>query len=66
MASATEAETGAVFLNSQQAVPIGTALIEMGHPQPSTSIKTDSGTSYGILTGNMHWKRSKAFDMRFH
>ena len=66
MASAAEAETGAIFLNGQQAIPIRTALLEMGHPQPPILIKTDSTTSYGILTGNMQRKRSKAFDMRFH
>ena len=66
MASAAEAETGAISLNGHQAVPIRTALVEMGHPRPPTPIKTDSATSYGILAGNMHWKRSKAFDMPFH
>ena len=64
MASAAEAETGSIFLNGQQAVPICTALIDMGHPQPPNPIKTDSATFYGILTGNMNQKRSKAFDMR--
>ena len=66
MASAAESETGAISLNDQQSVPIRTALIEMGHLQPPIPIKTDSATSYGILTGNMRRKRSKAFDMRFH
>ena len=66
MASSAEAETGAVLLNGQQAVPIRTALTEMGHPQPPTPIKTDRATSYGIITGNMRRKHSKAFDMRFH
>ena len=66
MASAVEAESGAIFLNGQQAVPICTALTKMGHPQPPTPIKTDIATSYGILTGNMCQKRSNTFDMRFH
>ena len=66
MVSTAEAETGAIFLNSQQAVPICTALTEMVHPQPPTPIKTDSATSYGILTGTMRRKCSKSFDMRFH
>ena len=61
MASTAEAENGVIFLNSQQAVPIRTDLIEMVHPQPPTPIKTDSATSYGILTGNMRRKRSKYF-----
>ena len=66
MASAVEAETGAIFLNGQQDVPIRTDLIKMVHPQPPTPIKTDNATSYGILTVNMRWKRSKACDIRFH
>ena len=66
MVSAAEAKTEAIFLNGHQAVPIHTDLIEMGHPQPPTPIKTNSATSYGILTGNMRQKRSKAFDVRFH
>ena len=66
MDSPAEAETGAISLNGQQDVPIRTALIKMVHPQPPTLIKTDSATSYGILTGNIFWKCFKAFDMRFH
>ena len=66
MASAAEAKTGAIFLNVQQAVPIRTNLIKMGHPQPPTPIKTDSATSSGILTENMRRKCSKAFNMHFH
>ena len=65
MASDAEAETGAIFLNIQQAVPIRTVLIEMGHPQPPTPIKTNIATSYGTLISNMRRKRSKVFDMRF-
>ena len=66
MASAAEAETGAIFLNGQQAVPVRTSFSEMGHPQPPTLMNTDSATSHSILAGNMRRKRSKAFDMRFH
>ena len=35
-ASAAEAETGGIFLSAQEACPILTDLIEMGHPQPAT------------------------------
>ena len=63
MAYGAEAETGAIFLNSQQAVNICTDLTKMGHPQPPNLIKTDNAASYGILTGNICQKLSKAFDM---
>jgi hypothetical protein len=66
-ASASEAETGALFLNAQEAVPMLTALQEMGHPQPSTGtpLETDNATANGILHANVRLKRSKAFDMRY-
>ena len=66
--SAAEAETGGLFLNAQEAVPIITALQEMGHPQPSTGtpLETDNSTALGILTAQVRMKRSKAFDMRYH
>ena len=67
-ASASEAETGSLFLNAQEAVPIITALTEMGHPQPSTGtpLETDNATATGILRAQVRMKRSKAFDMRYH
>jgi hypothetical protein len=67
-ASAAEAETGGLFLNGQEAVPIITALEEMGHPQPPTGnpLETDNSTAHDILKAQVRMKRSKAFDMRYH
>ena len=67
-ASASEAETGGLFLNAQEAVPIITALQELGHPQPSTGtpLETDNATAHAILRAQVRMKRSKAFDMRYH
>jgi hypothetical protein len=67
-ASAAEAEIGSLFLNAQDAVPIRTALEEMGHKQPpsGTPIETDNSTAHGILHATVRMKRSKAFDMRYH
>ena len=66
--SAAEAETGSLFLNAQEAVPIITALEEMGHKQPTTGtpLETDNSTAHGILHAQVRMKRSKAFDMRYH
>ena len=36
MASAAEAEVGALFVNAQEAVTIGNCLEAMGFPQPAT------------------------------
>ena len=48
MASAAEAEYGALFLNGQSAVLIRTKLIEMHHSQPPTLIQDDNSTAVGI------------------
>ena len=65
MASAAEAEYGALFLNVQAAVPIRTTLIEMHHPQPPTPIQVENSTAVGIANNSIKQKRSKAMDMRF-
>ena len=66
MASATEAETGALFYNGQEALPLIRALNEMGHPQPPTPIQTDNYTAYGIVNSSIRQRKSKAMDMRFY
>jgi hypothetical protein len=67
-ASAAEAEIGSLFLNAHDAVPLRTALEEMGHKQPDsgTPLETDNSTAHGILHATVRLKRSKAFDMRYH
>ena len=66
MASAAESEVGGLFMNAQEAVPERKTLIELGHPQPPTPLKTDNSTSYGILDGTVKQKRSKALVMKFY
>ena len=66
MSSAAEAEIAALFMNAKLAVPLRQALIEMGHPQPATKIKTDNSTANGIINGTITQNRSKAIDMRFY
>ena len=65
MGSAAEAEVAALYLNAQEALPIPQCLIDMGHPQPATGIKTDNQTATGILNGTIKQRRSKAIDLRF-
>ena len=65
MASAAEAELGALFHNAQVAEPMRTCLAEIGHPQPRTPLKTDNSTAAGIVTSSIRQKKSKAMDMRF-
>ena len=65
MASAAEAELGALFLNCQEAVPIRITLEEMGHPQPPTPVQVDNSTTLGIATSTIKQRKSKSMDMRF-
>ena len=65
MSSAAEAEIGALFLNSRQAIPARTTLIEMGHQQPPTPIQTDNTTALGFVGKNLTPKATKSTDMKF-
>ena len=51
--SAVKSKLGALFLNGQRAVPICTALIELGQTQPPTSIRTDNSDACGIVNDNV-------------
>ena len=66
MASAAEAELGALFLNCQEVVPIWITLEEMGPAQPPTPVQVDNSTAFGIATGKIKKLKSKAMDMRFY
>jgi hypothetical protein len=66
VASATEAEFAALFINAQDAAMLRTTLAELGHPQPATPIQTDNECAMGIANDTVRQKRSKAIDMRFY
>jgi len=66
MASAAEAEVGALYTNAQEAIAIRQCLIELGHPQPPTPMKTDYSTAQGICMGTIKQKQSKAINIRFY
>ena len=66
MASAAEAEIGALFMNAQEAVGFRQCLEDLGHPQGPTPINTDNATAHGIVNNTMKQKRSKVMDMRFY
>jgi hypothetical protein len=48
VASAAESEVGACFQNAQTAAPLRVTLLELGHKQPTTPLRTDNFTAYGI------------------
>ena len=64
--SAAEAETSALFHNAQTAIPIRRILQQLSHPQPPTPIKIDNLTTTGYVHKNIHQRRSKSWDMKFH
>ena len=66
MSSAAEAELGALFINSKQAIPARNTLEEMGHRQPPTPIQTDNTTAIGVVNKNNQMKQTKSMDMQFH
>ncbi len=66
MSSAAKAKLGALYINAREAIPMQHLLKEMGHKQPPTPIQTDNSTAFGIVTNNIHPRRTKAMDMRFH
>jgi hypothetical protein len=66
MSSATEAELGALHINTRESVHICNILNEMGQPQPQTPMQTDNSTANGVLNNNVQPKLTKAMDMRFH
>ncbi len=66
LASAAEAEVGALFENGQEAVAIRNTLIDMGHKQDSTPIKTDNSTASGFANNTIKQRKSKSMDMLYY
>ena len=48
MTSAADAEIGALYINSRQAIPVRQLLMKMGHGQPPTPIQTDNTTALAL------------------
>ena len=65
MTSAAEAEIGALFLNSRQAITARRLLEEIGHRQPPTPVKTDNTTAFGFANKIMVPTATKSTDMRY-
>ena len=64
--SSAEAEVAGIFHNAGMAIPIRHILQALNHPQPPTPLKTDNSTATGFVYINIHQKRSKSWDMRYH
>jgi hypothetical protein len=59
VASAAESEVGACFQKTQSGAPLRVTLTELGHIQPSTPLRTDNSTAFGILNETIKQKYSK-------
>ena len=66
VSSSAEAEVAGIFHNAGTAVPIWHILKALQHPQPPTPLKTDNSTATGFIYNNIHQRRSKSWDMRYH
>jgi hypothetical protein len=65
VASAAEAELGALFYNIQEGKILRLALEELGHAQPPTPVHCDNNTAVGIANDTVKKQRSRAMEMRF-
>jgi hypothetical protein len=65
VASAAEAELGALFLNCKEGITFRLTLEELGHPQPQTPVHCDNATTVGIANNTVKRQRSRSMEMRY-
>jgi hypothetical protein len=65
VASAAEAELGALFLNCQEGMIFRLTLEDLGHPQSKTPVHCDNATAVGISNNTIKRQRSRAMEMRY-
>ena len=66
VASAAEAELGALFINAKEGKVLCLTLEEMGHKQSPTPIHTDNTTVSGITNGTIKRQRSRTMEVLRH
>jgi hypothetical protein len=65
VASAAEAELGALFLNCKEGMIFCLTLEELGHPQPKTPIHCNNATAVGIANNTVKRQCSRSMKMRY-
>ncbi len=65
VASAAEAELGALFHNCQDGIIFWQTLTDLGNPQPKTPVHCGNATAVGITNNTVKRQRSRAMEMRF-
>ncbi len=65
VASAAEAELGALFLNFQEGMIFKTTLKDLGHPQPKILVHCDNVTAARIANNLIKQQRLQVMEMRY-
>ena len=65
VASAAEAELGALFYNCQDGKIFRLVLEELRHPQPATPVHCENSTAVSIANDTVKKQQSRAMEMRF-
>ena len=65
VASAAEAELGALFYNCQEGKILRLVLEELGHTQPATPVHCDNSTAVSIANDTVKKQRSRSMEMKF-
>ncbi len=66
VASAAEAELGALYHTAREMIPLRHTLLEMGWPQPASPLQTDNSTAAGFLHDTIVQRRTKMIWLRLH
>jgi hypothetical protein len=65
VASAAEAELGALFHNCQDRIIFRKMLADMGYPQPKTLVHCNNATAVGIANNTVKRQQSQSMEMNF-
>jgi hypothetical protein len=65
IASAVEAELGALFQNCQDGIIFRQKLADLSHPQPKTPVHCDNPMAVGIANNTVKKQPSQLMEMRF-
>ena len=65
VASAAEAELGALYHSCQTGIIFQLTLTDMGHPKPNTPVHCDNATAVGIANTTITRQHSRSMEMRF-
>merc|ERR1740124_1849841 len=57
--SAVEAETGGLYVNCQESIPIQHILAALNHPQPPTTMKTNNSTVSSFVNSTSKAKKKQ-------